>query len=394
MSEITTVKKTPAPIIITDEIQVSLNRLGRDLETHAESGIRIGKELIYLKEITPHGKFGELVEWAYGLKKDTRTNYMNVAEKFGEKSTRVDFSNRVLIELSRPSTPDSAREEALEHDALTVKQSKELVQAHKALEDLKTKLSEKITPNLDNLIPGLAEMLNEKHITNRIALIYSQFDKEEQQTALANERSKVFLINDAKRLERERAEFAESATKAHEKADSMQAQFDEAVGKSTEEILRSKDLEIKNAQAELSRAKTEIRDQLEQNIRAAVDREYQDEIVKAMKDKEKAEKEHRSIRDAYNGISEEKHKLEYKIKQLEERAKVNEPASIDAAHAEALHDLLDSFKNRLIRFEEDRKIQDYPMSKTWEVIEEAISVLSDFRDRTEGIVCINPIVGE
>ena len=106
--EISDPKKPVPPIKISEEIQVSLNRLGRDLETHAESGIRIGKELIYLKEITPHGQFGELVEWAYGLKKHTRTNYMNVAVKFGEKSTRVDFSNRVLIELSRPSVPKTA----------------------------------------------------------------------------------------------------------------------------------------------------------------------------------------------------------------------------------------------------------------------------------------------
>jgi len=33
-----------------------------------ESARKIGKELIYLKEITPHGQFGELVEWAYGIK--------------------------------------------------------------------------------------------------------------------------------------------------------------------------------------------------------------------------------------------------------------------------------------------------------------------------------------
>ena len=37
-----TIKPAP-PINITEDIQVSLNRLGRDLETHAESGIRIGK---------------------------------------------------------------------------------------------------------------------------------------------------------------------------------------------------------------------------------------------------------------------------------------------------------------------------------------------------------------
>ena len=95
-----TIKPTP-PINITEDIQVSLNRLGRDLETHAESGIRIGKELIYLKEITPHGKYRELAECAYGLKRSTITNYMQVAEKFGQNANQLAFSSTVLIELSR-----------------------------------------------------------------------------------------------------------------------------------------------------------------------------------------------------------------------------------------------------------------------------------------------------
>ena len=34
---------------------------------------------------------------------------MRVAEKYGEKGTRVPFSNNVLIELSRPATPETAQ---------------------------------------------------------------------------------------------------------------------------------------------------------------------------------------------------------------------------------------------------------------------------------------------
>jgi hypothetical protein len=107
---------------------------GRDLETHAESGIRIGKELLHLKEITPHGKFGDLVEWAYGIEDWQRTNYMNAARKYSlNNSARAQFSARVLIELSRPSVPESAREQAAELDSLTVKQAKELADAHKRI---------------------------------------------------------------------------------------------------------------------------------------------------------------------------------------------------------------------------------------------------------------------
>ena len=61
----------------------------------------------------PHGKFGELVEWATGLKERQCQQYMRLAQVYGDEiRTRVRFSNKVLIELSRPSVPESARESA------------------------------------------------------------------------------------------------------------------------------------------------------------------------------------------------------------------------------------------------------------------------------------------
>ena len=51
---------------------------------------------------------------------------MRIADVYGDQMrTHIRFSKNVLIELSRPSTPASAREEAAEHDSLTVKQSGE-----------------------------------------------------------------------------------------------------------------------------------------------------------------------------------------------------------------------------------------------------------------------------
>ena len=95
---------------------------------------RAGEDYLPTDGNCPHGKFGELVEWAYGLRPWMCSNYMNVAQHYGNQICgHSQFSKNVLIELSRPSIPDSARIEAAEHDSLTVKQSKELAQAHKGI---------------------------------------------------------------------------------------------------------------------------------------------------------------------------------------------------------------------------------------------------------------------
>lgn len=84
---------------------------------------RAGEDYLPTDGNCPHGKFGELVEWAYGLRPWMCSNYMNVAQHYGNQICgHSQFSKNLLIELSRPSIPDSARIEAAEHDSLTVKQ--------------------------------------------------------------------------------------------------------------------------------------------------------------------------------------------------------------------------------------------------------------------------------
>jgi len=79
------------------------NRLKRELETHVESGINIGKILISIKGQTPHGEFIKLIEKETGLKERQCQNYINIATTFAETRSQLRFSSQVLIELSRPS---------------------------------------------------------------------------------------------------------------------------------------------------------------------------------------------------------------------------------------------------------------------------------------------------
>lgn len=390
-------------MMITIPNQTKLEEFAIRIDAHSKAAIEniltSGKLLCEARELLPSNEaFGEWrtirLPW---LKRKMANRWMNAYRNGGENLLGHNVPTTVLYELTAPDVSEETRQEAVDRiksgETATVKLSKELKAKDKELQRLQSELDKKITPNLDNLIPDLTLLLNKGDITKRIALNYSQLSEEDQSAALSNEESRLLLLNQLDRLEDEKLKLAESATKAHEKADTMQAQFDDAVDKSTQELLAAKNKEIEQVKKEVSQAKMEIREQLEASIRATVDLEYQDELIKTRKEKDKAQRDRQSIQDAYNGVSEEKHKLEYKIKQLEEQAQVDSPANIDAAHAEALKDILDAFKNRLIRFEEDRKIQDYPMVKTWDVINQTISVLCDFRDRTEGIVCINPIGG-
>ena len=362
MNEVETVKPAP-PIQIAEDIQVSLNRLGRDLETHAESGIRIGKELIYLKEITPYGQFGELVEWAYGLTEWQRTNYMNTARKYTDQTcARAQFSNRVLIELSRPSTPESAREEAAEHDKLTVKQSKELVKAHKDLDELKTKYDElqkcetpkEIKPDLTRLIPRIKAMSDNEDIMPAMAKKISCMPNSVQESWLSSYIQKQSLENQKQSLE-------------NQLAAQKQKVVDLEARPEPKPTIIEKEVIPLDVQAKLKEAETALAK------------------LKAV------ERSAKSIRSDFNTVSDEKHQLEFEISKLKEQLKVNHPANIDAAHAESFKDILEMLKNRLIRFEEDRIINDHPMNKTWEVLNKTMEDLEAFSSRVENLVCINPI---
>ena len=288
------------------------------------------------------------------LKQKMAYRWMNAYQNGGENLLGQNVRVSVLYELTAPDVPEAAREEAQEHESLTVKQSKELVKAHKELAELQaenTRLKEdKKTPepaNTNHLIPGIKEMLDDGRIMPAMAKKISTMTDEGQQAWLTLQVQKLSLENQLK----------EKTYKIKE----LESRPD------PEPKIIEKEVIPLDVQDKLKKAET------------------------ALAKLKKAENERRSINDAYNGISQEKHSLEYEISKLQEQLKVNDPANIDAAHAEAFNDILDMIKNRLIRFEEDRKVTDYPMNKTWEVLNETMESLSAFSDRAENLVCINPI---
>jgi len=265
---------------------------------------------------------------------------------------------------------------------------------NRKIAELEAKLKEKekgVEPNLNNLIPEILKRVKGGKIPKSRGLSISTLPHDAQQTILFDIEQKESAQLTSENLQRERNKALQDALDAIKAKESAIAKLEESSGTTEAQIMLKHEKDLKNLREDYLTKLQEEKKRADKEASELHEKLNKEKIKKAFDAKEKAEKDKQSILDAYNGITNEKHKLEHQIKKLEEQLQVNSPANIDAAHAESFKDILDSIQNRLIRFEEDRSIQDYPMLKTWEVINKTISVLCDFRDRTEGIVCINPM---
>lgn len=91
----------------TDETQWLLKKT-------AENIIKIGKNLLAVKDILPHGAFSIWIGFEFGMTQRTAVNFMHVAEKFDGKTEKFSvLSSSVLYLLSAPATPDSAIDETI-----------------------------------------------------------------------------------------------------------------------------------------------------------------------------------------------------------------------------------------------------------------------------------------
>lgn len=73
----------------------------------AEDLVRIGQELIAVKDLLPHGQFTPWIETEFGLHQRTARRMMAVAERLGHKAdTLSDLSASILYELASDTTSD------------------------------------------------------------------------------------------------------------------------------------------------------------------------------------------------------------------------------------------------------------------------------------------------
>ena len=115
----------------TDEIKALMRRTAEDI-------IVIGRKLAEVKEHLGHGRFLDWLAAEFGWHRFTANRFMQVAEVFSdlEMSQIVTFAPSALYLLAAPSTPETARAEALERaaagEAITHGRARGILARHQA----------------------------------------------------------------------------------------------------------------------------------------------------------------------------------------------------------------------------------------------------------------------
>jgi hypothetical protein len=114
----------------------------------AQTIIENGRDLLEAKARVGHGHFLKWVEGCFPWNRQLANKMMNVAENFKciPGNTFENFQAKALYLLAAPSTPESARVEAIEKaeqgETITHKDARELVEAHKRITDLEKALAD------------------------------------------------------------------------------------------------------------------------------------------------------------------------------------------------------------------------------------------------------------
>lgn len=110
------------------EIKGLMRRAGEDI-------VEIGRKMLEVKARLPHGRFTPWLEAEFGCSQDTANNFMRVAQRFGNNPKLSEFAPSALYLLAAPSTPDSARQEALDRveagESIGPSAAKEIITEHK-----------------------------------------------------------------------------------------------------------------------------------------------------------------------------------------------------------------------------------------------------------------------
>lgn len=121
---------------IRDEVKQAARSI-RQLEQGVITGIlAIGKRLIEVKDMIPHGQFTAWVMGEFGMQERTAQRMMSVAKEYSDPQKRQTlslFSPSVAYMLAAPSTPEEARAEieqaAAQGQKVTVEDTKEAIAA-------------------------------------------------------------------------------------------------------------------------------------------------------------------------------------------------------------------------------------------------------------------------
>jgi hypothetical protein len=124
------------------------------IQRNAQNTIEIGQKLIEVKARLGHGNWQEWLKAEFDWSRETAARLMHVAQIFDQNPQFVDFAPSALYLLAAPSTPESAREEAIalaeSGERVTHAKAKEIVNEHKA--PPKPKPEEKFYPGREVVV--------------------------------------------------------------------------------------------------------------------------------------------------------------------------------------------------------------------------------------------------
>ena len=111
----------------------------------AESGlIEMGQALAEQKTVLPHGCWIKWLE-SKDISANTAQRLIQISEKFSNTAHGPHLGFGIMRLLAQDTVPESARQEALEKseagEKLSIKSTKELIEAHKRIDDLETELA-------------------------------------------------------------------------------------------------------------------------------------------------------------------------------------------------------------------------------------------------------------
>ena len=155
-------------LIRTQEIKALVSRTAQDI-------IEIGLRLCEVKALLPHGKFGKWLKTEFDWTQRTAQNFMQVAEMFkNEKISHLSIAPSALYLLAAPSTPISARQEAIllanSGEFITRAKAKMLIESHKTSDG--TEFLDKFDSEQKPLKPRMA-----KPVKLNFTLLLSERDR-------------------------------------------------------------------------------------------------------------------------------------------------------------------------------------------------------------------------
>jgi DNA-directed RNA polymerase subunit M/transcription elongation factor TFIIS len=91
-----------------EEIRKLTHRMKTDI-------YKVGEHLLEVKDMLPHGEFLPWIKEEFGWKRTTAHRFMRVAQSFKCSTVKhLDADDRAVYKLAAPSTPERAREEAVQ----------------------------------------------------------------------------------------------------------------------------------------------------------------------------------------------------------------------------------------------------------------------------------------